>query len=499
MRKWFPLLVIAGCGGGGGVDDESTGAPTTVPSTPSDPTMVATTGPGADTTADVPTSDATQAPTTDTSTGPPPATSTTSTTGPAGCGACNEPNQQCIADECVTGCQGQDPSPCGPGEVCDVISGECSPQDAACVLAGPTTACGDQQCGPGTVCDDMGACLPVAPCALATCDSGGHCWGGGCQCERGVTCTDPPTAVLNDVFGLDIAGLDFSDDCTAWAVTLSVVKEYVRRLDPAGVLASWPADGDYDLGEVRVLRHLTVPQLTLPPGGIVTAPADPTHVEGYGEVAVTYICCPSCGDCAGNPNARGVARLVEDDPNMPLPIVIFAEPTQGTGPFGQMHLDGGPQGLTWGNDRVLYVGNTKENGQFDTADLVAATVDPVVLFPERVTASAAISPVHLLVALDTGELHRLNTATQQTVLVVDLMAGVTSLSHDAFNGDVYASLADLSVVRVRPFTGEVEDFAVMPMIGRVAVSPSGNLWFTPVKYLTMGQGTLAPWPLPSTL
>jgi hypothetical protein len=40
----------------------------------------------------------------------------------------------------------------------------------------------------------------------------------------------------------------------------------------------------------------------------------------------------------------------------PLPIVIVAQKTQGSGPFGSTAADAGPQGLTWGVDRVLYVG-----------------------------------------------------------------------------------------------------------------------------------------------
>jgi hypothetical protein len=493
-------LVVSGCAGGGSGDEttdssltQSSNTPgfitssTEVPGTASDPTT--TQGPTSDpTTVDPPTTGVTD-------TIDPPSTS--STTG-GGCGACDEPNQQCVDGECVTGCQGQDPDPCGPAQVCDVISGTCVDADAACALAGPSVDCGDKQCGPGTACDDQGTCLAVAPCALEVCTSGGACWGGACQCDRGVTCQDPAVDLLNGPFSADISGLDFADDCTAWAVTVSGGQEFVRRLNSAGELTTWGAIGDFDLGEVRVLRHLTVPQLTVPPDGVVTnAPTDPVRVEGYGEVALTYICCPTCGDCANNPNARGVARLVEEDPNMPLPIVIFAEPTQGTGPFGNMAVDGGPQGLTWGEDRVLYVGNTKANGQFDTADLEAATVSPVFLFPDRTTAAAAISPVHLIVAVHPGQLHRLNTITLQTEFVVDLMSGVTSLSHDAFNGDVYAGLASLEVVRVRPFTGEVEDFAIMPAKGRVAVSPSGNLWFTPVKYLN--PAPLSPWPLPTSL
>ena len=488
------IFTLVACGGGDA--DETTGTTFVGPSSQTPGVMTSSTEPATDT--DVaPTS---QGPTTV----DPPATDTTDTTVPppteattsAGCGACNEPNQQCVDDVCVTGCQGQDPDPCGPTQVCDVIGGGCVDPDAACVT-GVQETCGDNLCGPGTVCDGQGGCLAVAPCALEVCTSDGRCWGGACQCERGVTCSDPAADLMNGPFSADISGLDFADDCTAWAVTVSGGQEFVRRLTAAGELVTFGANGDFDLGEVRVLRHLTVPQLTVPPSDVFTAPgAPPSRVEGYGEVALTYICCPICGDCANNPNARGVARLVEEDPNMPLPIVIFAEPTQGTGPFDEYHLDGGPQGLTWGHDRVLYVGNTKANGQFDTADLELGTVDPVILFEDRVTASAAVSPVHLLIAVHGSGLHLLNTATKTSEFVVDPMSGVTSLSHDAFNGDVYAGLANLDIVRVRPFTGEIEPFAVMPAKGRVAVSPAGNLWFTPVKYLN--NVPLTSFPLPTS-
>ncbi len=487
--KLLVVTCIAACGADDTADD------TANTSTFPPPTQ------SAGTTSDIPTSTG-DTPTTAAATSIDPASTSTSssatgTTAVVGCGACNEPNQQCIDDVCVTGCQGQDPDPCGPAQVCDVVTGACVDPGTACAVAGPSEPCGDNVCAAGTVCDGQGACLAVAPCGLETCTSQGVCWGGACQCERGVTCSDPATDLLNGPFSADLFGLDFADDCTAWGVTISGGQEFVRRLTSAGEYVSFGAIGDYDLGEVRVLRHLTVPQRTVLPDTVITAEVTPTHVEGYGEVAVTYVCCPTCGDCANNPLARGVARLVEEDPNMPLPIVIPAEATQGTGPFGNNALDGGPQGLTWGNDRVLYVGNTSANGQFETADLEAGTVAPVLLFADRTTASAAISPVHLLVAVHPGMLYRLNTVTMESDFVVDLMSGVTSLSHDAFNGDVYASLANLEVVRVRPFTGDVEPFAVMPVIGRIAVSPAGSLWFTPVKYLN--NVPLASWPLPTSL
>jgi hypothetical protein len=482
-------LVLPGCGDSGAGDET-----TTTITTPTQVAEAMTTEP-TPTTGDTSTGPST---TQDPTTSPTPTTDTgsSSATTAAGCGACNEPNQQCIDDACVTGCQGQADA-CGPGEACDVVTGECVPEGTACAVSGATSECGPGQCGPGTVCDGAGACIAVAPCALSVCNSAGACWGGACQCERGVPCQDPALELLNGPFSTNISGLDFADDCTAWAVTVSGAQEFVRRLTPDGVLTEWGANGDYDLGEVRVLRQLTVPQLTVAPDAQVTAVPDPPRVEGYGEVALTYICCPTCGSCANNPNARGVARLVEEDAAMPLPIVIFAEPTQGTGPWDEYHLDAGPQGLTWGEDRVLYVGNTQTDGQFDTADLEAATVDPVHLFADRVTAATAISPVHLLVAVHPGTLHRLNTATLDVEFVVDMMSGVTSLSHDAFNGDVYVGLADLSVVRIRPFTGELEDFAAMPSKGRVAVSPGGNLWYTPVKYIS--DAPLSSWPLPTTL
>ncbi len=479
------IFLVGACGDDGRADPTATSANAT------------TTGLTTATTGTTTTTATTGTPTTgvaDTSTADAESTAAATTTA-AGCGACDEPNQQCTDDQCVTDCRGQSPDPCGPDRVCDVISGECHDAGQACTLAGGATDCDALRCGPGSACDGLGNCIPVAPCADVACTGAGDCWGAFCGCERKPVCVDPATDLLNGPFAADISALDFADDCTAWAVTVSGGQESVRRLTSAGVLSSFLAVGDFDLGEVRVLRQLNVPQLTVPPP--LADEAGPVPVEGPGEVAVTYICCPTCGDCANNPQARGVARLIEEDPNMPLPIVIFAEPTQGTGPFGNVAVDGGPQGLTWGVDRVLYVGNAKADGIYSSADLEAASVDELFTFDARVTASAPISAAHNLVALIGGDLYRFNTRTNQTEFVVDLMSDVTNLSQDAATGHVYASLASLEVVRVHPFTGEVEPFAMMPAKGRVAVSPSGNLWFTPVAYLN--PAPLSAWPLPMSL
>ncbi|WP_434427250.1 hypothetical protein [Nannocystis pusilla] len=51
--------------------------------------------------------------------------------------------------------------------------------------------------------------------------------------------------------------------------------------------------------------------------------------------------------------------------------------------------------------------------------------------------------------------------------------------------------------RVHPLTGAVEATATVPGKGRVAVSPSAALWFTPAKFLN--AGALQSWPLPTGL
>ena len=77
----------------------------------------------------------------------------------------------------------------------------------------------------------------------------------------------------------------------------------------------------------------------------------------------------------------------------------------------------------------MYVGNSTANGEYNTANLDKMTQEVVNVFNARVTASAPISPVHLLVALDGGDLYRFNVLTKQADFALDLMANVTSLIH----------------------------------------------------------------------
>ena len=502
MRRWGVGVVVVcvlgeiGCGD----DGRDTGAATLT----SGPTMSPTSTTGEPTSTDttaLPTTSTTEggsdasatASTTDTAPGT--ASDSTTTGEPVGCGACSEPNQQCVDGECVTLCQGQDPDPCPMGQVCDVISGSCHAPADACTLAGPSEVCGTQLCGPGSVCDGQGACVPVAPCAGVTCTADEACWGVACACDRPAQCEDPGLDLLNGPFAEKIMGIDFADDCTAWMVTLRSGTDYLRRLRPNGELTEWPGVSNLDMGEVKVLRRLTIPQLHVVPP-LASGPVPPPQpVEGLGEVAVTYTC---IGGCFGD-IPQGVARLVEDDLADPLPIVIPATTTTGVGPFMEAVADAGPQGLSWGEDRVLYVGNSTANGEYNTADLEQATVEVVYNFPARVTASAPVSPAHLLVALEGGALYRYNVLTKQAEAVTELGAHVTGLSHDAFTGLVYASMSSLEVLAIEPFTGAFEVFATMPDKGRVAVSPSGKLYYVPAKYLQAQEGMITSWDLPGSI
>ena len=491
------VAVLCSCGDDGGrPGDESTGA--TMTTTSVGTTSAATT---TDSTADLPTtggSDSEAGTTTGTepttgsaTTGATSSTGEASSTGAGVCTNCDEPNQACVADECVTLCQGQDPSPCAADEPCDVITGMCKPAGSDCTLAGGSVPCGDRSCGPGSVCDDQGTCLPIAPCADVACTTEGACWGALCGCERPINCSDPSLEALNGPFADKIIGLDFADDCTAWMVTLRDGVDYLRRLLPNGELSEWPGVSNLDMGEVKVLRSLTVPQLTTPPP-LADHYTPPTPAEGLGEVALTYTC---IGGCDGI-DPQGVARLVEEDPNNPLPIVIVATVTTGLGPFEDPIADAGPQGLSWGVDRVLYVGNSTANGEYNRADLEGGTQEVVNTFTARVHASAPVSPVHLLVALEGGALRRYNVITQVSTPVAELGAHATALSHDPFTNKVYASLSTLEVVIIDAFTGEIDDFEMMPDKGRVAVSPSGKLYFMPADYFAPGD--IFAWDLPQS-
>ncbi len=485
------MFLVVACGDDSGAGGDTTPTSTTVTATATAGSSTAGDGSsGTNPTTDPTSSSATTAPSTSTS-------SVDTSSGGDDCTFCDGPNQRCVAGVCETTCQGQDPDPCAPDQVCDHISGECADPSGACVLSGDFTPCGAQLCGPGSVCDDQGECLPYPPCAGVACSDEGACWGTFCSCERSIDCEPPSDELLNGPFATEISDLEFADDCTAWMVTLRSGTDYLRRLTAEGNLTQWDGVSNLNMGEVAVLKALTPPPgnaVPLPLGsGIVPPPPDP--VKGIGEVALTYICCSTCG-CFTDP-PQGVARLAEDDLAEPLPLVIPAVATDSTGPFGTASADAGPFGLTWGIDRVLYVGNAEGNGNLHTADLEAQTQQQISMFDERVTAAAPLTEAHIMVATLGGTVYRYNVLTNTATEVAALGQDVTNLAFDAFSGLLYVSLRDLEVVSLQPFTGDTAPFATMAERGRVTVSPNGRLYYSP-----LGSGATEPissWDLPDAL
>src|SRR5688572_29166638 len=121
--NWVIAAALCGCGGDDGrADGDPTGpGPTSSGANtasagdtdPADSLMPTTGEPGTATTAGTATG-ATG------STGDTPTTTAGSSTAGLECTDCDDANQTCQDGQCITTCQGQDPSPCGADEVCDV-------------------------------------------------------------------------------------------------------------------------------------------------------------------------------------------------------------------------------------------------------------------------------------------------------------------------------------------------------------------------------------------
>ena len=74
-----------------------------------------------------------------------------------------------------------------------------------------------------------------------------------------------------------------------------------------------------------------------------------------------------CG-CQLSSTPQGVAHL--DPMTQQIPLVIPSSTfTNGVGPFGVAVVDTGPAGLSYGTNRVLYVGNVDVNGDYYQLDL----------------------------------------------------------------------------------------------------------------------------------
>ncbi|MCA9611293.1 MAG: hypothetical protein KC586_00910, partial [Myxococcales bacterium] len=244
-------------------------------------------------------------------------------------GSC-APGQLARAGGCVDECAHPDALGCEEGTVCDVGAGTCVASGTPGLLTGADVSCGTTTCRAGTECTVDEVCEAIPACGRVVCtDDGSVCWGRSCVFERPAGgCTPPTLERLNqDDFLLGGDGgafdLEFDDACNAYVATMISGTDYLRQLAPDGMLTVWDGVTNLNMGEVAVLRAI---------GGEFGSDDDP------GEVALTYVCCASCGCVGADP--QGVARL-DRAGEISLPMVVEATPSTGTAPWGSATLDTG--------------------------------------------------------------------------------------------------------------------------------------------------------------
>ena len=411
--------------------------------------------------------------------------------GGAGCSIdnCNGAGQVCQNDQCITDCRRNGAVPCPVPTVCnysDDKPGECvDPGQQACVISGGLLeSCNTQNCGPGSQCDGNGLCVAALPCENLACD-GSNCWGESCLCNRPpASCTPAPLGspgqsnTLNDPAFLrcgsigpncngGILDLDFDEACNAFGVTFVSGQDYLRKIDPQGVVSEWGGVTNLNMGEVATQKGNN---------GTFGGP----NLENI--VSLSYICCATCGCVINGSEPQGVARLDLANGTLPMeiPSMIF---TTGNGPFNQGGLDTGPYGLSWGLDAVLYVGNTDANGQYHALDLSQQNKTLVHTFGARVHASTPFNQLSMLVVLEGGDVYRtpvLGGQTQVTQLL-SLPADATSIQRDSWSGRIYANLSNGDIVSFAADGSDLQTLQNIPGRGRISIAPDGYLY-----HLTLG-------------
>jgi hypothetical protein len=191
------------------------------------------------------------------------------------------------------------------------------------------------------------------------------------------------------------------------------------------------------------------------------------------EVAATYICCASCG-CQLDSVPQGAIRF--DPMTNTLPLVIPSKTfTTGMGPFGGTTIDTGPAGLSYGMDRVLYVGNIDTNGDYYRVDLVTQQKSLVTTFAARVYASTPFDAATMLVALEGGELRLLRLWDATSTVWATSDQPVTGMVRDFFDGSVYLARRDGTILRYSS-AGVGEPFQMVNGASRISVAPDGFLY-----------------------
>jgi hypothetical protein len=402
----------------------------------------------------------------------------------------------CIAGACVADCRPAGANPCPSGKVCDVSDagpGMCVDPGAACVTTSTPETCGAKICGSGSACDGAGKCYPRVPCSDVACDNAG-CYGIGCACTRPAGCATAPLGtpgakgtLQDDAFRQGLVDLQFDPMCTAWGVTLISGPDYLRSIAPDGTISSVAGVTNLNMGEVAVLQHLAQ----------ATSAKLPRVLDVPGlDVSLSYICCSTCG-CQLGSTPQGVAHY--DPMTKQIPLVIPSKTfTNGAGPFGAAVFDTGPAGLSYGTDRVLYVGNVDVNGDYYSLDLSTSMQTLVTTFAKRVYASTAFDAVNQLVALEGGELRLLRITDASTTSWATSSCPVTGLTRDFFDGSVYVACRDETIWRYDA-TGKGATFKTAANPSRIAIAPDGWLYALeiPPPFADVTP-TVERWQLPTT-
>ncbi|APR82415.1 Hypothetical protein A7982_07764 [Minicystis rosea] len=386
--------------------------------------------------------------------------------------------------------------PCATGTVCDVSddrAGACVDPQGACVTTSAPEACGDKVCGPGSACDGKGKCYPRVPCGGVACDTEG-CHGVACACTRPVGCEPAPLGTLGETgtlldasFRKGLVDLEFDPMCGAWGVTLIGGPDYLRHVGPDGAVNQYAGVTNINMGEVSVLQRLSIP----------TSHEFPMTLDAPGlDVSLSYICCATCG-CQLDTTPQGASRL-EPSTGM-LPLVIQSKSnTAGAGPFGSSVIDSGPSGLTYGTDRVLYLGNVNENGDYYRLDLTTQTQTLVTTFAARVHAATPFDAISLLVALEGGEVRLLRVDDGTSTVWATSDSPITGMVRDFFDGAVYLARRDGQIWKYdEKGKGAVWQSAANP--ARIAIAPNGWLYALeiPPPYYDHDP-TIERWQLPTT-
>ncbi|MFO0763061.1 MAG: hypothetical protein U0359_41880 [Byssovorax sp.] len=424
-------------------------------------------------------------------------TGTTTTTGTGGHGGtggaaptcadllCGKPGEVCIDGACVLDCRRTGAQPCAMGTVCDVSDkspGLCVAPGAPCLTTSAPEPCGAKVCGPGSACDGQGKCYPRVPCGGVACDDTG-CFGTECTCMREPGCSPAPLGMpgeagtLHDpAFIKGLTDLEFDPACGAWGATLISGPDYLRSMSPAGMPASYPGVTNLNMGEVAVLQQITIPKSGHPQGA--SPPPGPPDPGDLLDVALTYICCSTCG-CQLQSTPQGVAHF--DPMTSMIPMVIPSQTfTDGAGPFNSKVIDTGPAGLSYGTDRVLYVGNVNTNGDYYRLDLKAQAPTLVTTFAARVYASTPFDAVTMLVALEGGEIRLLRLTDGTDKLWATSDQPVTGMIRDFFDGAVYVARRDNGIWKYDE-GGQGALFQTAASPARVSIAPDGFLYALELK------------------